>query len=87
MKVEDQYSKFNFSKSFLVVCMDNSSMDYITIPNLTIGKTYQVSMFKANDQKTELYHVIDDEGSEIRCYTTRFRLLSDIRNEKLNQIL
>ena len=51
---------------------------------LTSGKMYEIKIIN------DAFHcctVIDDYGESIEVFTSRFKLLSDIREEKLNQLL
>lgn len=65
-----------------VLCIDNDNMS----DKLTVGKIYQ----KLSDVElgsVEFYQVVDDNGAQGGFYINRFKPLSDIREEKLNQIL
>lgn len=49
---------------------------------LTFGKIYDVV-----DSIDLWYYIKSDKGHLTPCHKDRFKLLSDIRNERINQIL
>jgi hypothetical protein len=70
-----------------VVCINNGKMDramndYV---NLTIGKTYEVIGDRVS-RSDDAYRIINDIGKEGSYHNGRFKLLDDVREEKLKQL-
>ena len=62
-----------------VKCIKNNGLGN----HLTIGKTYDVIRIG----KWDNYIIIDDKGKEDWFYKEDFKLLSEIRNNKINKLL
>lgn len=75
----------------VVVCIDNISIDIgggIHTQPITIGKVYNVvNPSNQVSKKYPFYNLIDDNGNASVILCSKFKPLSDIRNEKLNTIL
>jgi hypothetical protein len=74
------------------VCLDNFNYAYETgqhpkIYSLTIGKVYDnVSVSKTRNIADKNITVINDDGKRFTLGVFRFKLLSDIREEKINSL-
>jgi GTPase SAR1 family protein len=62
-----------------VVCIDNNGYERW----LTLGKTYEV----ISDDGIFVYNIINDRDQDDWCNKKWFKLLSEIRNEKINKLL
>ena len=68
----------------MIVCIDNEDM----CGKLTIGKIYEgVFTHYSEIWKCNFFTIIDDNGYSAGLRQFRFKPLSQIREEKLNQIL
>jgi hypothetical protein len=70
---------------YKAICIDDREVEdkVATISALTIGKVYDVSIHSSYD----MYLVIkDDRGIEGGYFKYRFKLMSEIRDEKLNEL-
>ncbi len=66
-----------------VICIDNGSNGYGSGRGLTLNKVYDV----IDDNWTHSYLIIDDKGDKTQYIIQRFKLLSEVREEKINEIL
>ena len=66
----------------VVICVDITGLTSVFKPPLTLGKEYVI---KEIDTKT--YYVFNDSGNRLNYMKHRFKLLSEIREEKINDIL
>jgi hypothetical protein len=82
-------------QSIRVVCIDNNGMwgyisDHAPLVPLTIGKIYTVENVNNSPDfcapSTKAY-VTNDHGVVDWYNFSRFKLLSDVRKEKLNQLI
>lgn len=63
-----------------LVCVNNENRG--TPSHLTIGKIGCHAVIDST-----IYHVVNDEDQRCVYHTDRFKFLSDVRNEKISQIL
>ena len=66
------------------VCIDNDNKGWDWI--LTSGKIYEIEIIGSH-LGSDNCQVVDDVGNKIWLFVSRFKPLSDIREEKLNQVL
>lgn len=71
-----------------VVCINNR----VIIDSHGSGKTSELTMDKIYDAHISLtdedkYYLCNDNGQSSYYFTRRFRLLDDVREEKINKIL
>ena len=69
-----------------VICMDADYGKY-SLGGLTVGKVYIIEEVSFWGSRATWYTIIGDDGLKNSHISGRFKLLSDIREEKLNQIL
>ena len=71
----------------MAMCID---IDHLS-SRFTLGEMYEVSLNSRTQDGTtwdSIYcHVIDDDGNGVDVFRSRFKFLSEIREEKLDQIL
>ena len=65
-----------------IICINNIDSNICNTNTLTIGKTYVVIRITDNG-----YTIVDDTNTSRTYYQNRFRLLSELRDDKLNEIL
>lgn len=69
-----------------VVCIDNNINPNPARPNLTNGKPYKC-IGEASHSGGFYIIIIDDSGKSQSYFKNRFKLLSDVREEKINLLL
>ncbi len=67
----------------LVVCVDNKNLENL----LTIGKSYKVDDIYNNVKRDRVYYsmMTDKKGIATGFDSSRFKLLSEVRKNKLNK--
>jgi hypothetical protein len=71
-----------------VVCVNNGEMDGAmdSSVNLTVGKVYK-ALGDNVSTSDHVFNIINDLGKRGSYYHRRFKLLEEIRENKLNEIL
>jgi hypothetical protein len=71
-----------------VVCVNNGEMDGAmdSSVNLTVGKVY-ITLGDNVSTSDHVYNIVNDLGKRVSYYHRRFKLLEEIREDKLNKIL
>lgn len=79
----------SFKIGDIIICVDNCSYSRSSSTDLTLNKVYTVINIEKGPVSRDNYYVtiIDDDNVECSYVDTRFKLLSEIREEKLNILL